>query len=590
MPLAVGNLIAGRYEVVRAIKSGGMGAVYECRDQRLANSPCALKEILEGALAGPDADYVEDKFKAEVEALVKLDHPGIPKVRDFFRQDKVLYIVMEYVAGLSLDDELADAQRVTGRPLEPEVVAGDTLQVLEILVYLHGRQMLHRDLKPSNLVRDTATGRVKLVDFGLARSYGGQEVMTMVGTPGYSAPEQLTGRAEPRSDLFALGVTMHHLLSGLMPKMLDLQPLKQHMPDYRPGLAAIVEKATRPKVTDRYENAEAMLAALREWCRGEQARRAVVGPETAREVARPEPVPAFVQAPTTVIPRASVPAWVPGIVLGSLGLALGLLLGARPPSIQAASTPAASPLPVAVVAPPRAPSPDAPIRQPDYNVRRPVARPTPAPRQSVPTVQATPKPVARRAPTPELPSQPSYPTAHRRPKPAPTPVPAAPPPVAFQPIGGRPTVLPPGARPVIQPLVAREVLLVDLPPGFTVDWFDPNGVIHPEIPRGGWRVQPRLRVELKADVHCLDVTAPQEQALRDAVQRFSQRLGAMTPIPGLGPDERGAVGTMPNGRQMFVLVKSRREGDLTRLCVLEGGINPQGLENLRQISRGVRLR
>ncbi len=576
MPLALGDRIAGRYEVVRAIKSGGMGAVYECRDQRLANGPCALKEILEGAVTGPDAEYVEEKFKAEVEALVKLDHPGIPKVRDFFRLEKVLYIVMDYVAGPSLDDELADCQRLSGRPLDPEVVAGDTLQVLEILVYLHGRQMLHRDVKPSNLVRDSATGRVKLVDFGLARSYGGQEVMTMVGTPGYSAPEQLAGRAEPRSDLYALGVTMHHLLTGLSPRMLDLQPLQQHMPDYRPGLAAIVNKATRPKASERYENAETMLAALREWWRGEQARRAA-GPETAREVKAPEPVQTPPSAPVPV------PAWVPGLVLGVLGLGLGLLLGTRPPSPQAAAPPTSTPLPVALVGPPVAPSVEAPISQPDYNVHRPVVRPTPKPR-----VVPTPRPVVRREPTPVpvVPAQPAYPTAHKRPKPEATPTPPTPPPEPER-IGA--AFSPPEQRQ--RPISAEEALEAHLPPGFAIDFTGLGAVIHPQPPGGpGDRRPLRVRPQIRANVRCLDVATPPQEALDVALRQMSQRFPNARPLVGLGPDERGVQSGGPGAHTMFALVKTKPLGTGTRLCMVEGGVNLEGLQSLPQISRGLRLR
>jgi hypothetical protein len=139
------------------------------------------------------------------------------------------------------------------------------------------------------------------------------------------------------------------------------------------------------------------------------------------------------------------------------------------------------------------------------------------------------------------------------------------------------------------------VLAVDLPRGFAVDWTGMGGFIHPDDPGSGFPgkrpgLRANARPELRINLHCFDIAKSQEQALEEAVGIATQRFHAVQPMVGLAPDERGLQGTTPNGRTMFVLVKSRPEGGGTRVCVLDGGANPVGFASLRQISRGVRLR
>lgn len=197
MSLSAGLILQQRYEIVRSIKSGGMGAVYEAIDRKLADTPCAVKEVLAQALAGPDADYILASFEAEMRALAKLEHPSIPRVRDYFEVDGKRYIILDLVRGQGLDDELEEHVRVTGEPMDPEVAAVDMVDVLDTLSYLHSLQppIVHRDIKPANLIRDQRTQKIKLVDFGIARSVDTGNLQTQVGTPGYCAPEQKIGRA-----------------------------------------------------------------------------------------------------------------------------------------------------------------------------------------------------------------------------------------------------------------------------------------------------------------------------------------------------------------------------------------------------------
>lgn len=437
MAIDTGILLEERYEVTRALRSGGMGAVYLATDRRLANTPCAIKEILEHRLASSDADYLKARFQQEMSALATLDHPGIPRVRDYFQLGESFYIVMDYIDGQSLDHELAESLQVTGRPLEPEVVAATALQILEILAYLHNHRppIIHRDVKPSNLLRETRTGRVKLVDFGLAKEVD-KRSQTMVGTPGYCAIEQMSGKAGPRSDIYSLGVTMHQLLSGQTPRVLNLSPLREVMPDYRPELAAIVERACAQQANDRYPDAESMLADLRRWLQGESARNGVVMPVARVEGGSPavsngqarEVVPARMsyveQVPSTqtLVQPPQTPTWVWGA-----GMVATLMIGILGSRMMMLPTPVASAPVAAVVAPvvvnaPPATATTTPAR-PTGGKSTP-ARVKPAGARSTgmkPTPPKPPKPApvaARPTPQPKMVERNDYPTYRPRPRPA----------------------------------------------------------------------------------------------------------------------------------------------------------------------------
>ncbi len=320
MSLVVRDRLQDRYEVVRSIKSGGMGAVYEAIDHKLASTPCAIKEVLASALLGSSSAYVLASFESEMRALAGLEHPNIPRVRDYFEIEGKRYIILDLVQGQGLDDELADHLRLTHQAMDPAVAAVDMVQVLETLSYLHSCQppIIHRDIKSANLIRDSRSGRIKLVDFGIARSVETQKVQTQVGTPGFCAPEQMAGRAELRSDIYSVGATLYHLCTGRLPPAFTFDALEMELPDC-PGLVKIVLKATQPKPSDRYATAEEMARALRAWLRNE-------GSAKIDPVCLP-PEPAI----TKINPLASAPVpsnsqhglWV--AVLAMLLAALGLL-------------------------------------------------------------------------------------------------------------------------------------------------------------------------------------------------------------------------------------------------------------------------
>ena len=254
-------LLHGRYDIVRVLKKGGMGAVYRAKDTKLADSLCAVKEILEDKQSD---EYYQLRFSQEMAALARLDHPSIPRVRDFFRLRGKSYLVMDLIQGISLEDEIG----VQGVNPAPKVVR-DMLQVLEVLEYLHGHEppLLHRDIKPANLVRERRGGKIKVVDFGLARTVSPEvQQQTAVGTVGYCAPEQMYGKAEPRSDVFSVGATLLHLLTGepcdLMALALSESEGLARLPE---GLGVIVGKAIEFKAARRYDSAREMAAALDRW-------------------------------------------------------------------------------------------------------------------------------------------------------------------------------------------------------------------------------------------------------------------------------------------------------------------------------------
>lgn len=272
-----------------------MGSVYEALDHKLASTPCAVKEVLSEALEGPDADYVLKSFDSEMRALASLDHPHIPRIRDYFEDAGRRYLVLDLVQGIGLDDELRRHLQITGQPMEAEVAALDMISVLETLSYLHSRTpaIVHRDIKPANLIRERESGRIKLVDFGIARSVESVAPQTQVGTPGFSAPEQMAGKAEPRSDLYSVGATLYFLCTARLPSAHGIRLEDSDLPD-QPGLRAIIQQATRVRPSERYPNAEAMAEALRSWLRKEGSTKIVpsqIPPaiQAIHPLARPEP-------------------------------------------------------------------------------------------------------------------------------------------------------------------------------------------------------------------------------------------------------------------------------------------------------------
>jgi serine/threonine protein kinase len=213
-PLAVGTLISGRYRVERLIGRGGMGAVYEATDQRL-NGSVALKHML---LSGEQSSRA---FEREAHLLARLRHTALPRVIDYFIDDDGHFLVMEFFPG----NDLARLLEQRGEPFPTAQVLAWADQLLATLVYLHEHdpQIIHRDIKPQNM-KLTEQGEIVLLDFGLAKSQSTQHTRrtssgSVVGyTPMYAPLEQIQGTGtDPRSDLYALGATLFHLLTNTPP-------------------------------------------------------------------------------------------------------------------------------------------------------------------------------------------------------------------------------------------------------------------------------------------------------------------------------------------------------------------------------------
>ena len=266
--LPANTVLNGRYEIVRRIGGGGMGAVYLAKDRNLGDAPRAVKEMVESHLDPTQHEKAIGDFKRESLLLTALEHPSIPTIYDYFYDDGAsrFYLVMKYISGGDLASRLRAA--VGGR-LDEKTVTDWGMQVADVLDYLHSRPkpIIYRDLKPANLMIDGNTGRVMLIDFGIARWVTQQEKgVTAVGTMGYAPPELFSGRVQPASDVYSLGATMFHLLTGSDPQDNPLlifdfsknpRP-RQITPSISTEMEQILMRAVEYKPEDRFRTAGEM--------------------------------------------------------------------------------------------------------------------------------------------------------------------------------------------------------------------------------------------------------------------------------------------------------------------------------------------
>lgn len=220
-PLPEGAVLNKRYEVVRKIGGGGMGAVYLASDNNLGGVLRAVKEMVQSHIEEDQQEKAINDFKRESTILSTLDHPSIPTIYDYFydADEGRFYLVMKYISG----GDLASKLRSSPDGKIDELTATEwALQITDVLNYLHNQPttIVYRDLKPSNIMLDGNTGRAMLIDFGIARSITQKEEkgVTAVGTMGYAPPELFSGNVEPRSDIYSLGSTLFHLLTGADPQ------------------------------------------------------------------------------------------------------------------------------------------------------------------------------------------------------------------------------------------------------------------------------------------------------------------------------------------------------------------------------------
>jgi serine/threonine-protein kinase len=219
-PLDEGTVLNGRYEIIRKIGGGGMGAVYLASDKNLGGVLRAVKEMVQSYIEDKQQEKAASDFKRESLLLTSLDHQSIPTIYDYFFDDKEarFYLVMKYISGGDLAGRLRSAPESR---IDEMSVTQWSIQIADVLDYLHNRQppIVYRDLKPANIMVDGNSGRVMLIDFGIARWVNKEEKgVTAVGTMGYAPPELFSGNVEARSDIYSLGSTMFHLLTGADPQ------------------------------------------------------------------------------------------------------------------------------------------------------------------------------------------------------------------------------------------------------------------------------------------------------------------------------------------------------------------------------------
>ncbi|TMD47280.1 MAG: zinc-ribbon domain-containing protein, partial [Chloroflexi bacterium] len=214
------RLQGGRYVIKKILGEGGMGAALLATDLRLDGKSVVIKELLSDNTDPTKRQEDVRNFKREVATLAHLDHPLIPNVTDHFQEGPRYFMVQEYVEGENLEERM---DRVN-QPMKEREALGYASEVLDILDYLSQETppIVHRDIKPANIIIGTKDKRAHLVDFGIARAdetrNAQRKQTSALGTPGYAPPEQYQGNADPRSDLYALAATLHHVLTNRDPR------------------------------------------------------------------------------------------------------------------------------------------------------------------------------------------------------------------------------------------------------------------------------------------------------------------------------------------------------------------------------------
>ena len=261
----MGQVIDDKYEILKLIGKGGMSKVYLAMDRRL-NKQWAIKEI-EKRVKDRNNEIVIQSAIAEANMIKQLDHPAIVRIVDIIDNGNVIYIIEDYIEGETLGTILE-----TNGPQPQNLVIDWAIQLCEALEYLHTRKppIIYRDMKPANVMLKP-DGSVKVIDFGIAREYKEQNLADTrnLGTEGYAAPEQFGGKGQtdPRTDVYCLGATLHHLITGQNPNEppYERYPIRHWNPQLSAGLEAIIQKCTQLNPDDRYQSCAELLYALKHY-------------------------------------------------------------------------------------------------------------------------------------------------------------------------------------------------------------------------------------------------------------------------------------------------------------------------------------
>ena len=260
--LESGTLLNDRYLIVKRIGGGGMGSVYQARDKRLSDRLCAVKEMIQQFSDENQQQKAVEDFLREAQLLASLDHPSIPTIFDYFIEGGRYYLVMYYIQGRDFEAEMERR----GGMVDELTVTQWAIQTCDVLAYIHEQNppIIYRDMKPANLMLDERRNKVMLIDFGIARFVAPTvKGVTAIGTMGYAPPELFSGKVEARSDIYSLGATMFHMLTGVDPQDNPLlifdftkhQRPRQIRPSITPEMDAILVKMVAHKPEDRHVSA-----------------------------------------------------------------------------------------------------------------------------------------------------------------------------------------------------------------------------------------------------------------------------------------------------------------------------------------------
>jgi eukaryotic-like serine/threonine-protein kinase len=267
MQLGSGVTLVNRYVIQEVIGVGGMGSVYRARDLHFPTvvKLVAVKEMINRAPDPQVRRTIVQNFEREANILATLNHPSIPRIYDYFSVEERSYLVLEFINGKDLEAIIGETQGF----LSEELVFNWAIELCDVLSFLHSHKpdpIIFRDMKPSNVMIN-AQGSVVLVDFGIAKPFQTGQKGTMIGTEGYSPPEQYRGEATPLADIYALGATMHHALSRRDPRLeppfsFGERPVRKINPAVSIEMETIINTALQYNVQDRFQSAEAMKEAI----------------------------------------------------------------------------------------------------------------------------------------------------------------------------------------------------------------------------------------------------------------------------------------------------------------------------------------
>ncbi|KAA3643213.1 MAG: protein kinase [Chloroflexi bacterium] len=266
LQLKPGDLLSGRYEVQEVVGVGGMGYVYRARDTNFkAIRLVAVKEMIAQVTDPLVRNNIAQIFEREANILATLRHPAIPRIYDYFTQGERSYLVMELVNGRDLDQLISETKEF----FTEAQVMGWAIELCDVLSYIHSYEpepIVFRDMKPSNVMINNQ-GHIILVDFGIAKVFQSGKKNTMIGTQGYSPPDQYRGEATPKVDIYALGATMHHLLTLRDPRLeapfsFGERPIREINPEISEATIAVIDRALQYDPDDRFADAEEMKQAL----------------------------------------------------------------------------------------------------------------------------------------------------------------------------------------------------------------------------------------------------------------------------------------------------------------------------------------